>query len=90
MEENETLQPITRAEFEAGVVFFVRRKPAKYDFFDTFSLHEDHAYIIDKKGNYYCSILYYDEEGFMFIHWVFGQKNEFKILFKNCFKVPKK
>jgi len=86
MDNNETPQSITREEFEAGVSFYFMQELSLYSNFDTFSLHKNHDHIIDKRGNYYCSILYYDNEGFRFIHYVFGRKNEFKIYFRQCFK----
>lgn len=84
MAQNETPQPITHAEFISGVEFYV---PVAHDpyFLDSFRFCEQ-GYILDKKGNYYCSVQYHDDDGFIFIHSIFGHLNEFKIYFNQCFK----
>ena len=86
MQEPEVPQPITRAEFEAGVKFYHSPKLNPYDYLDVFQKKIDKYYIIDKDENHYCNILSFDDEGFNFIHFIFGHANEFKVFFNNCYK----
>ncbi len=88
-EENKTPQPqpITLAEFVSGVEFYHSPKFKPFDDIDTYHRTRG-GYIVDKYGNLYCSIQYIDNEGFSCIHYIFGHPNEFKVLFKNCFKLP--
>jgi len=91
MEKNETPQPITLEEFKSGVEFF------KYDKLDPMNMdtyqlkdcsysNNIRRYIVDKKGNFYCHIQKVEDDGFTFIHYVFGFPVEGKVFFKNCFK----
>lgn len=85
MAENETPQPITREEFEAGVKFYHSPKLQPYDYMETYYRTKE-GFIAVSHGNFYCSIQYIADDGFSCIHHIFGHPNEFKVLFKNCLK----
>jgi len=91
MPENETPQPITREEFEAGVNFFVYSKsdPMNIDTYNLKSI-EMTGYtsrcILDREKRFYCNIQKVEDDGFTFINYIFKFPVEGKVLFKNCFK----
>ena len=91
METNETPQPITREEFEAGVEFFVSNKLDPMNT-DTYYLKDlkypgrIYRWIMDRHNNLYCHIQMIEDDGFTFINFTFSFQTEGKILFKNCYK----
>jgi len=87
MSEKQPPQPITRTEFEAGVKFYYSPLLKKFDDIDTYRKAKNE---IRHKGKFYCHIQYTDDEGFVFIHFIFGYANEFKVYFNNCYKSPYK
>jgi hypothetical protein len=87
MSEPETPQPLTRAEFEAGVKFYYSPHLKKFDDIDTYRKVKKE---IHHKGKFYCHIQFTDDQGFVFIHYLFGHSNEFKVFFNNCYKSPYK
>jgi len=91
MPENETPQPITREEFEAGVNFFVYSKfdPMNTDTYNIESMEMTgytSRYIVDKYKRLYCHIQKVEDDGFTFLNFTFKVQTEGKVLFKNCFK----
>jgi len=91
MEINETPQPITRAEFESGVKFFVYSKFDPMNT-DTYNLEcikmSDYTsrHILDRHKRIYCHIQKVEDDGFTFINFTFKFQTEGKILFEKCFK----
>lgn len=86
MEKNETPQPITREEFEAGVKFYYCNYNG--DFYQFEKIGDHVMLIINKHDNCYASVQTIDSYGFNFIQFIFGVRAQGKILFKNCFKLP--
>jgi len=91
MLENETPQPITREEFEAGVEFFEYNKLDPMNI-ETYRLkmfnYPDSISrcILNRHNDFYCHIQKVEDDGFTFINFTFKYQTEGKILFKNCFK----
>lgn len=85
MAKNETPQPLTKEEFEAGVEFYYSPSLQPYDYMDSYKKRPD-GFIENKKGMPTCYALYIDNDGFKFIHYVFGHQITANILFSQCFK----
>ena len=88
-ELNETLQPLTSAEFEAGVKFYYSPKLKPYDNLDVYQ-KSDTGCILDKKGKRYCDVQYVANDYFSIIYIVFGIVNQGIIHFENCYKSKNK
>jgi len=80
-------QPITRKEFEAGVKFYHSLKLDPIDKYSSYK-RDPLSCIVDKFDKYHCNIQRIDEDGFHGMLAVFGRIYEFKVFFKNCYKVP--
>lgn len=83
MEEKKAPQPITRAEFEAGVKFFYNNNSSFY-FFKTIGVNV--SIITDRWNNYYASVRDIKNDGFNYATSIFGKVVRGKVLFKNCMK----
>lgn len=83
MPENETPQPITREEFEAGVKF--KNDGSAYNY-ELCGINKD-PIICDKEDNYYCRVEQIDKHGFNVILFIFGNMVQLRVEFKNCFKL---
>lgn len=88
MAKNETPQPLTREEFEAGVEFYYSPDLGPYDDLDSYK-KKPSGFIVDKYGRQICRLLGIEDDGFMIIHFVFHEKIEAKILFSQCFNSKK-
>lgn len=90
MAKNETLQPITREEFEAGVKFYHNEGDLSclWDWYRLKNLEEHMRIIEDNRNCYYCGIERVEDDGFTFRKYSFGFGTAGKVLFKNCLKYP--
>ena len=88
MAQNETPQPITREEFEAGVKFCHNEGDlcSLWDWYRLKTLDKHMRIIEDKRNCYYCGIQRVEDDGFTFIKYSFNFKTEGKVLFKDCLK----
>jgi len=74
--------PITRAEFEAGVKFYVIGGGAY-----KLKVINDTEVIADQHGFYYCQIISIDDISFEANVNIFGTMNHVQVLFKNCIPI---
>jgi len=83
MAENETPQPITREEFEAGVKFYIDEDRDNF----RATIRANDRIILNQHGSYYCLLNSVDEYGFTVSINIFGTMQQMIILFRNCKKL---
>jgi len=88
MAENKTPQPLTRGEFEAGVKFCLKEENIpSVGWYMMVTLDKNCRIIEDKRKYMYCHIQYVEDDGFVFIQFIFHNKVEGKVFFKDCIKL---